>query len=211
MAQDMVDITRLFTRSDGSYVFARWARPIAPVVFGVEDATLTVVKDALSAVATLARHPIVDTDPELGANMMWFFLRDWNELTATPHLDRLIPELATLVGRLQAADANQYRIFRFDPQGGIRACFVFLRMDDALGEVPADTLALGQAVQSILLWSDEAFLGSSPLAIVSSGGPAVLRPEIADVVRAAYDPALPPAATDPSHALRVQARLPRPA
>jgi hypothetical protein len=34
-----------------------------------------------------------------------------------------------------------------------------------------------------------------------------LRPEIAAVIRAAYDPVLPVAATDPSHALRLAARM----
>lgn len=198
-----------FTRSDGRYVFARWNRPMAPVVFGVADETVAVVRAALGAMTALTRMPLVDTDPELGANMMWFFLRDWSELLDTPDLDRLIPDLAPLVQRLQQASANQYRIFRFDPEGGIRACFVFIRMDEHLADVPADTLALGQAIQSVLLWSDEAFLGGSPLAIVTDGGPAVIRPEIADIVRAAYATGMPPAATDPSHALRLQARLPR--
>ena len=32
------DIAALFTRSDGSFFCARWGRPIAPIVFGVEDA-----------------------------------------------------------------------------------------------------------------------------------------------------------------------------
>ena len=44
----------LFTRKDGSYLFARWGRPIVPVVFGVEDATLSVVKGAIEAVVVLA-------------------------------------------------------------------------------------------------------------------------------------------------------------
>jgi hypothetical protein len=39
-----------FTRSDGSYLCARWGRPIVPVVFGVDDATLAVVKGAIEAV-----------------------------------------------------------------------------------------------------------------------------------------------------------------
>lgn len=205
---EQLDVTRLFTRSDGSYAFARWNRPIAPVVFGLEDQTVALVKGALQAVATLANMPLAETDPELGANMMWFFLRDWSELTATPDLDQLIPELPDLVTRLQAAGANQYRIFRFDPDGAIRACFVFIRMDAQLADVPADTLALGHAVQSILLWSDTAFAQASPLAIVQTGGPAVLRPEIADVIRAGYAAGLPAHATDASHALRLQARLP---
>ena len=201
-------VTELFTRSDGSYLFARWGRPIVPVVFGVDDATLSVVKGALQAVVTLAGHEMAETDPELGANLMVFFFREWDELRHVPNLDRLVPDLLPLVGRLEAADANQYRIFRFDQAGAIRACFVFLRMDDHLSSVPAETLALGQSVQSILLWSDRAFQDQAPLA--KAGETVILRPEIAAVIRAAYDPILPAVAQDPSHALRVAARATHP-
>lgn len=200
------EVTSLFTRSDGTYAFARWGRPIAPVVFGVEEATLGVVKGALEAVVTLAGHRMAEADPELGANLMIFFCRDWAELSEVPHLDRLIPDLEPLVGRLTAAEANQYRIFRFDEAGTIRACFVFLRMDVHLSTVPAEALALSQAVQSILLWSDTAFTGLSPLA-GAPGGHTILRPEIASLVRAAYDRVLPAVADDPSHALRLFARI----
>ena len=62
-------------------------------------------------------------------------------------------------------------------------------------------------VQTILLWSDTAFLGNSPLAVLTEGAPAVLKPEIAAVIRAAYDPVMPAMAQDPSHALRLTARL----
>jgi hypothetical protein len=141
---------------------------------------------------------------------MVFFLRDWAELTATPNLDRLIPDLAETVARLEGADANQYRAFRFDADGGIKAAFVFVRMDAAMAQAPAETIALSQIVQTILLWSDTAFLGASPLAVLQAGGPAILKPQIADLIRAAYDPVMPAHATDPSHALRLAARLPRP-
>lgn len=195
-----------FTRSDGSYVFARWGRPIAPVVFGVEDQTISVLKGALEAVCQLAGHEMAETDPELGVNFMVFFMREWQELLDTPKLDHLIPELEGLVARLRDADANQYRIFRFDPAGGIKACFVFLKMDAALSDVPADTLCLGQVVQSILLWSDEAFLNASPLALTGDNV-AILRPDVAGIIRAAYDPVMPVATDDPSHALRLAARI----
>lgn len=166
---------------------------------------MATMKGAFEAVATLANHPMADTDPELGANLMVFFLRDWSELNETPGLDRLIPNLGPLVERLQKADANQYRSFRFDAEGGIKAAFVFIRMDAVLRDTPAETIALSQAVQTIVLWSDTAFLGSSPLAL--QNGVAMLRPEIAEVIRAAYDPVLPVAASDPSHALRLAARI----
>ncbi|KAA9010290.1 hypothetical protein [Histidinibacterium aquaticum] len=198
-------IEALFTRSDGSFVCARWGRPVVPIVFGVEDRTLMTLKGAIEAVVVLADHKMAETDPELGANLMMFFCRDWEELLGVPDLDRLIDGLAPLVQKLSESGANQYRVFRFDQAGAIRACFVFLRMDAELSQLPAATLALGQAAQSILLWSDRAFTESSPLGLLD--GQAVLKPEIAAVIRAAYDPVLPAVAHDPSHALRIYARM----
>lgn len=151
---------------------------------------------------------MAETDPELGANCMVFFFREWSELPDVPDLDRLIPDLVPLVARLEDAGANQYRIFRFDEDGAIRAAFVFLRMDRELSKVPAETLALSQVVQTILLWSDTAFRDRSPLAV--AGETTILRPDIAGLIRAAYDPVMPAVAQDPSHALRLFARMERP-
>jgi len=198
-------VAALFTRADETYLCARWGRPIVPVVFGVDDATLAVFKAAIEAVVALAGHQMAETDPELGANLMVFFCRDWDEMPEVPHLEKLVPDLGPLVARLKQADANQYRIFRFDEAGAIRAAFVFLRMDDHLAQVSADTLALSQAAQTIVLWSDQAFRDASPLAIVKDH--AVLRPDISSVIRAVYDPVMPAVAQDPSHALRLSARM----
>ncbi|MDF1803338.1 hypothetical protein [Thalassovita sp.] len=199
------DIEALFTRRDGTYAFARWGRPISPVVFGVEDATLEVVKGAIEAVVTLAGHEMAETDPELGVNMMFFFFREWDELLDLPELDRMIPNLGSLVARLKEAGANQYRAFRFDEAGAIKAAFVFLRMDEALSDLPAETLALSQVVQTVLMWSDQAFADESPLAV--AGEATVLRPDVADVIRAAYDPVMPAVAQDATHAMRLFARV----
>ena len=204
--QSPEDIQSLFTRADGAFLFARWGRPIVPVVFGVEDATVGILKGAIEAVVALAGHKMAETDPELGANLMVFFLRDWDELTGVPDLDRLIPDLGPLVARLKGADANQYRSFRFDADGAIKAAFVFVRMDEAMSAAPAEAIALSQMVQVALLWSDRAFAQTSPLAVLENGA-AVLRPEIADVIRAAYDPVLPMASNDPAIALRLSARI----
>ena len=201
------EIEALFTRGDGQYLFARWGRPIVPVVFGVEDASLAVFKGAFEAVVTLAGHRMAETDPELGANLMLFCFREWGELLEVKDLGRLVPELEGLVARLEAAGANQYRVFRFDRDGSIKAAFVFLKMDTALAAMEAETLALAQAVQTILLWSDRAFDGTSPLARV--GETVILRPEIGAVILAGYDPVLPVMARDPSHALRLAARVSR--
>lgn len=199
-------VAALFTRGDGGYLFARWGRPIAPVVFGVTDETLAIVKGAAEAVVALAGHRMAETDPELGANLIVFFLRDWAELPQVPNLDRLVPDLGPLVARLTAAGANQYRLFRFDEAGGIKAAFVFVRMDEELSQLPAEAIALSQMVQVILLWSDTAFTDRGPLARTPDGT-LVLRPEVAQVIRAGYDPVLPVMARDGSHALRLAARM----
>ena len=204
---DMIDVEPMFTRSDGDYLFARWGRPIVPVVFGVDDATLSVVKGAIEAVVVLAGHQMAETDPELGVNLLMFFFREWDELIETPDLDRLVPDLEPLVTRLKAADANQYRHFRFDEAGASKAAFVFVRMDAEMTKVPAEDIALAQAAQRVLLWSDMAFLGNGPLARI--GEQVVLRPDIAGVIRAGYEPVMPAVANDPSHALRLAARVAR--
>ncbi len=205
MKMDAAQIEGLFTRGDGSFGFARWGRPICPVVFGVDEATLGVVKGAIKATCDLTGHDMGEMDAELGSNLMMFFFRDWAELLAVPDMERLVPELKPLVARLEQKDANQYRFFRFDKHGAIKACFVFLRMDQHLTDMPAQTLALSQMAQSMVLWSDVAFQDRSPLGV--AGETAVVRPDIAGLIRAAYDPVLPNATQDASHALRLAARM----
>ncbi len=200
-------IEALFTRNDGSYTFARWGRPVVPVVFGVEDKNVPVIKGAIEAVMTLAGHSMAETDPELGANLMVFFFREWSELLDVPRLGEMVPNLEPLVGRLQQAEATQYRAFRFDNDQAIQAAFVFVRMTDEMSEIPAESLALTQAVQIVLLWSESAFGETSPLAVLPDSGETVLRPEIAAVIAASYDRMMPVAANDASHALRLFARL----
>ncbi|GAB1364591.1 hypothetical protein MASR1M32_38270 [Rhodobacter sp.] len=199
------EIESLFTRTDGSFLCARWGRPIVPVVFGVDDATLAVVKGAMEAVVAHAGHSMAETDPELGANLMVFFFRDWDELPKVPKLEQMIPGLGDLCIRLRAAEATTYRTFRYDPAGTIRAAFVFLRMDAQLGALPAEDIALAQAAQVMLSWGEGAFAARSPLA--RDGDRVVLHPAIAGLIRAGYDPVLPAVSTDPTHALRLAARL----
>lgn len=196
----------LFTRASGDYAFSRWERPIVPIVFGVTDETLPVIKGAIEAVVAIAGHKMAETDPELGANFMVFFFSDWDELLDVPSMDQMIPDLAGTVTRLKVAGASQYRAFRFEEGGAIKACFTFVRMSDDLARMPAEVIALGLAVQGVLLWSDRAFVDTSPLAELSGEGGVIVRPEIANLIRAGYDPVLPVAAREASHALRLFAR-----
>ena len=94
------DVERFFSRSDDSYFFARWGRPIAPIAFGIEDQSIATLKGAIEVTCAMVGHPIAETDPELGTNLMFFFIRDWDELLAVPDLDRIMPNLSDLVGAL---------------------------------------------------------------------------------------------------------------
>ena len=202
MEQDRIET--FFTGPKG-YRFARWGRPIVPVVFGVEDQTLQTLKGAIEAVVALAGHKMAETDPELGANLLFFFFRDWDELADVKDLGQLIPDLKGLLKRLKDVEANNYRLFRFDEAGAIKAAFVFMRMDADTLALPAEDLALSEAVKMILLWSDQAFKSYGPLVKVEDT--VVLRPDLADLIRAAYDPVMPLVAEDASHALRLAARV----
>ena len=182
------DIAALFTGPDGTFLCARWSRPVAPVVFGMDDASLAVFRAAAAAVFAHARHPLTDTDPEMGANLMVFAVAEWDELAAVPDLDRLTG-MADLPARLAAQQARQYRLLRFDAGGGIRACFSFHRLGDRA--IHPAQMGESVAVNAALSWARP----------VSPG------PDLARLIRAAYDPLLPQAARDASHALRLAARL----
>jgi hypothetical protein len=198
-------IETMFTRSGGAFAFARWGRPIVPVIFGVEDTTLSVIKGAFEAVVASAGHKMAESDPEFGGNCMWFLFREWAELADVPDLGKMVADLPELIGRLSDAKANQYRVFRFDETGAIKACFVFLRMDKQMAKMSAEALALSQVAQSMLLWSDQAFRDRSPLAVVQ--GKTILHPDTVSIIRAAYDPVLPPATDQSTHALRLFGRV----
>lgn len=183
-------IAALFTRPDGTFLCARWGRPVAPVIFGLADESLGIFRGAFRAGFAHARHRLTDADPEMGANLMLFFVRDWPDLADIPDLDRLTdtPDLDT---RLARTDADQYRMFRFDADGGIRACLGFLRMGGALSDSHPAQLAEALFMRCALTFAQDI----SP------------RREMAALIRAAYDPVLPVAGTDPAHALRLSARL----
>lgn len=183
-------ITEIFTRRDGTYLCARWGRPVAPVIFGLADESLDIFRGAIRAGFAHAGHPVTETDPEMGSNLMLFFLRDWAELEEVPDLDRLTGQPG-LPARLRTDDADQYRLFRFDADGGIRACMSFLRMSGALADAHPAVLAETVTMRSALSFARD---------IVPS-------PEMAALIRAAYDPVLPVAATESAHALRLAARM----
>lgn len=186
------EIESLFTR-EGRYLCARWGRPLAPVIFGLADESLPVFREATYAVARHAGLGVTDTDPEMGANMMSFFLRDWSELASVPDLDLLTGQPG-LPERLASGSADQYRLFRFDPDGAIRACLSFVNMGGALARAHPGQLAELLAVRAMLTFARDV----QPSA------------ELARLIRAAYDPVLPSVARDASHALRLAARLARP-
>ncbi len=53
---------------------------------------------------------------------MVFFFAQWDELLEVPRLGDMIPDLADKVATLKERNAHQYRAFRFDDDGAIKAC-----------------------------------------------------------------------------------------
>ncbi len=199
-------IVNLFLR-DGNYHFARWSRPISPVVFGVDDETLIAIKEAFFDVISLTSVGASDVDPDFGANLLVFFCSKWSELNVVPNLSKLIPNLKTLLETLYESDANQYRTFSFNKDGAINVVVVLLRYDLELSSVSVQTLAVSQMVQSILLWSPSAFKNESPIALIKETNRCIVKPFYASLIKAAYDPVLPPYSSDETHAIRLKARV----
>ena len=61
---------------------------------------------ATAAVLAHARHPMTDTDPQMGANLMVFAVRDWDELARLPDLDRLTGMAGLWIGLVDLALAG---------------------------------------------------------------------------------------------------------
>lgn len=200
-------VTNLFSRQNGDYKFARWGRPIAPVVFGVEDETLLHLKDAIAQTVAITGGTLAETDPELGANFMWFFCTEWDEVASVPDLEKLVPNLKDLADNLTQKDVNEHRMFIFDADGAIKMCLLFLRMKGEITDIPVRTLATGETLQSLLVWGEDAFKAQSPIAVIKENGICIVKPNYAALVRAAYDPMLPASATDASHAMRLHPRM----
>ncbi|MEL6336500.1 MAG: hypothetical protein AAFQ88_07605 [Pseudomonadota bacterium] len=207
-------VAALFTRSDGTYRFARWGRPLVPAVFGLPEVEERALIETVRAVASLGPGAAAE-DPDMGANFLVFFCSDWTELRAVPGLPKLVPDLERLTAVLAAAGANQYRIFGFDPDrdpgregqpGAIRVCITLLRLDDNLEALGPRGLALSQTVMGLLLWSDHAFTRESTVATFEGTERTLVKPWVQAVIRAAYSPGLPDAAEEEWHA-RQLARL----
>ena len=199
-------VENLFT-TDGKYHFARWGRPIAPVVFGTDDDSLGAIKDAFQTVALLADMKLADVDPEFGSNFLVFFCSDWSEIAEVPDLHHLIPNLDDVLGQLTKQNANQYRKFMFDEGGAIKLAVLLLRYDDEMASVSVQALATAQMAQTMLVWGRMAFAFKSPIGMIEENNMAIVRPVIAALIRSAYDKTMPNAADDVSHAIRLSARV----
>ncbi len=199
-------VVNMFT-TNGKYHFARWGRPIAPVVFGTDDASLSAIKDALQTVALLADMQLAETDPEFGSNFLVFFCSDWDEIAAVPDLGHLIPDLDGVLDRLKGQNANQYRSFMFDDNGAIKLSVLLLRYDEEMASVSVQTLATAQMAQTMLCWGRAAFMLKSPIGMIEENNMAIVRPVVAALIRVGYDKTMPDAAEDESHAIRLSARV----
>ena len=100
-------------------------------------------------------------------------------------------------------------MFIFDKDGSIKMCLLFLRMKGAIADMTVQALGVGETLQCLLTWGEEVFSNQSPIAVLKENGICIVNPEFASLVRGAYDPVMPPVATDISHALRLHPRANR--
>lgn len=205
-------VEELFTRSNGEFVFARWGRPIAPATFGAKSEALEHIKDAYRALGNLTGQTVAEEDPEAGRNCLYFFCANWNDLLESEELNKIVPNLSDLIGKLKEADANQYRLFRFDDDDGIKGVIVMLRMAKGQGtpgdggsSLPPETFLVGQAVQTVLMWRDSAFNKRS--AFERQEDRAVLRQDIGDLIRACYADDIPRLSRDPAIAQDISSHM----
>ena len=199
-------IVNFFSNEQG-YRFSRWNKPIAPVVFGVDDNTLEAIKMGFTEVISLTSLSMSDVDVDLGANFMVFFCADWLELKSVPDLNKLVPKLADLLVILDKKNAHQYRVFSFDKNGAITLCILILKYDRELASVSVQTLSMSQMLKSILLWSPNAFVSESPLEVEEKNNFCRVKLFYKALLRASYDINLPDYSRDESHALRLDARV----
>ncbi|MCI4662562.1 MAG: hypothetical protein MRY63_12175 [Neomegalonema sp.] len=192
---DADKIAALFTREDG-FLFAKWTRPMVLRVLGTDATGEKQIRSAFASTASAADLGIADEDPELGANMLVAFCDDWRELVGLHGLDALLPEGDRLIARLIAADVNEYTLFNFDADGGIRCAVILLRYQSEWRRMAPETLALTLAARALLLWSEEAFAQSSPV-IRRRNGPKIEN-WFANLLSAAYDASVPTRSTDPA-------------
>lgn len=200
------EITALYTQRDGGFYFRRWGRAMAPVVFGVDDASLDALKATIEQAAGVTGQSLVETDPELGSNFMWIFCQDWDELTALPNFDKLIPDLPEKVEALKKNDAHSYRYFTFDDTGAINFCCVLVRVSGSFAAQPIQVIGMSETLMALSMFGPNAFTNRSPIAVIQENNLCVIKPEFACVIRASYDPTIPTASDDPAVVLRIKAR-----
>ena len=201
-------IQRLF--GGDNFKFARWGGPISPVVVGLDDKGAKLFEEAIGAVADVAGAKIEEIDPEMGANFMVYVMGDWAHAALAPNLPNFLPDLPDLIERLTKANANRYRVFAFDDQGAIRAAITLLRYDEQMQAAPVDYIALTEAALGMLVFDEAGVANDRPVIMAKfedDDARAILTPWHAMLLRAAYDPAIPAGAKDPSLAMRLAARI----
>ena len=81
------------------------------------------------------------------------------------------------------------------------------KIADETAEMSIQTLATGETYQCLALFSPHAIPKREPESrVIEQNGLCIPKPEYAALMRAAYDPVLPVATKEPTHAMRLGAR-----
>lgn len=201
------DIRTYFARAGGQYQFARWNRPIVPVVFGDHCLDPGLLREALVRLSGITGHPVDLEAPPSAMTYGTLVVREWRDLAATPGAGKAMPGLAKLGAEAERQGGNQFRTFQRDWRGGIKRCVAVIRTAAGrFDDLTPESMALRQAALSFLHWS---IPGVVKLRLVMPGPDGVddLKPEVVALLRAAYDPAMPVSSRDPRHADQLAERM----
>jgi hypothetical protein len=189
------EIAAYFTKPNGEFLFRRWASPIVPHAFGPTAPESEVLYQAFDTISALSGHPVVRAPDGVGMNLTFFFINEASDMMKLPGAEGFLGMLAMLVKQLMSGKSALRRNFTTDDKtGAISQMTMIARTSGWLRHHPPESLALRLAVLTHLTWALRRDQKAPPLLVADA--PGGVHPNVAAILRVAYDPSLPDASTD---------------
>ena len=195
-------IARYFTRSDGTFLFKRWAIPMVPGVFGSAAPDHKLLEATFAKTEDLTGHSIKNHADGSAMNASLWFVDNFGDLLKIPGTGGLLGALGGIVKSLRKSSPIFRRSITDDAAtGGIGQMAFITQMSRFAPDRPLDERVLRLVLQTQLCWA----IGGRFPGLMTDGpnGTQVLSPEALAILRVAYDPSLPHVSTDPALAVQI--------